>query len=330
MLTIPGITPFSLAPYEAHTVNDAQVSGRFGASYVITKNTVIRGSFSNQFAPASTDILSTPPTVFPSQWNFFNGVYNGTVAPMHALRGKLVDASIEHQIGPRFVTRTNLFYKRLQNYGDSGVVGNSLLYNRQTVAAQDAYGVESRIDLKGSRDVYGFNGFLSNTVQWAFLRGSRQVTGGIYAYELPPVDAKYPDHDRRFVNTAGIGYRGRRNWWVLVNNQVMTGLQDERDPILYGPHPGRTPVIVMLNASAGFNVPEKYRQKSKLMPTAFDVRIENILNERVPTNLGSPFQGTRYTLPIRVLAGWQWQFGAGRDNTQLSQAKPTKTTLSGI
>ena len=43
------------------------------------------------------------------------------------------------------------------------------------------------------------------------------------------------------------------------------------------------------------------------MPTGVDVRIENILNQRLPLNLGSPFQGTRYTLPVRVLTSLYWK-----------------------
>jgi hypothetical protein len=37
------------------------------------------------------------------------------------------------------------------------------------------------------------------------------------------------------------------------------------------------------------------------------VRVENVMNQMLPINLGSPYQGTRYALPIRVLGGLNWQ-----------------------
>ena len=123
--------------------------------------------------PPPVDVFSTPPNVaggfIPGAYNgIANGIYNGTVRPMSATRGRLVDTSIETQLGSRFVTRTNLFYKILHNYGDSGVIGNSTLYNRQNVAAQEAYGVETRVDLKPSKDGSGIYGFISNTVAVAY------------------------------------------------------------------------------------------------------------------------------------------------------------------
>ncbi len=53
MLTVPGVEPFDLNPFKRQTVTDAQASGRFGASFVITPNAVLRGSFSNIFTPTS-------------------------------------------------------------------------------------------------------------------------------------------------------------------------------------------------------------------------------------------------------------------------------------
>ena len=59
----------------------------------------------------------------------------------------------------------------------------------------------------------------------------------------------------------------------------------------------------------------------------FDCRIENLLNQRLPTNLGSPFQGSRYTLPIRVLAGFNWTLG--KDMTKLvSNPQTAKKAVS--
>ena len=159
------------------------------------------------------------------------GVYDGTPRPLHATRGYLTDTSLEKQFGSRVSTRTNLFYKYITNFGDSGVVGNLPLYNRLTNSAQDAYGVETRIDLKSRRDGYGFNGFLSSTVQVAYLRGTKTPSGGFYQTPLPPF-MKFPDHDRRFSGTAGVGYKTRQNIWQLLSVQVLTGLQDERNPTI--------------------------------------------------------------------------------------------------
>ncbi len=190
-----GSQSFLSAPFNTQRATAAQVSGRYGLAYVINPMTVARISYSNLFMPLPVDVFSTPPTL--GAGNFVNGVYNGTVRPMAATRGQLVDTSIERQIGSRFATRTNVFWKYLTNYGDSGVIGNSLLYNRQSVAAQVAYGVETRLELKRAKDGFGLNGWLSNTWQLALLRGSKQVTGGIYDIQTVPLEDKYPDHDRR-------------------------------------------------------------------------------------------------------------------------------------
>jgi len=328
--TIPGAAPLNIQPFLTQRVTDAQASGRFGGSFVVTKNTVLRGSFSNLFMPPPVDIFSTPPDIsqgliFGNYGGSVNGVYNGTVRPMRATRGKLTDVSVEQQLGPRFVARCNLFYKTLENYGDSGVVGNSTLYNRQSVDKQEAYGVENRFDLKPGKDGYGFYGFVSNTVSVAYLRGDKQVIGGIYDIQTTPVEAKYPDHDRRLQLVNGLGYKSRKNWWVLFDMQLLSGLQNEL-PIgivvgtqYYGWHPSRTPVLVTFNLSAGYKLPQKIKRRIRFAPDAIDVRLQNLTDLREATNLGSPFQGTRYLLPFRFLIGCQWSLG--KEPTQIA-SKP--------
>jgi hypothetical protein len=314
----PGVEAFSPKPFETQRITAAQASGRYGASIVLTKNSVLRGSYSDIFTPTPVDYFLNPIAITNT---IQNGIYAGTPRPLQPTRGRMVDVSLETQFGPRFVTRTNLFYKKLRNFGDSGVIGNLPIYNRLTNSAQEAYGVETRMDLKPARDGYGFNGFLSNTVQVAYLRGTHGVSGGFYDYPEPPL-AKYPDHDRRYQGTAGVGYRGRSNWWVLGDVQVLTGLQNSIDTEIFGPHGKRTPVLTMLGVSGGWQIPDRIHKKYAYLPSSFDVRIENALNQRMPTNLGSPFQGTRYTLPCRVLAGCSWT--VGRDTSKLV-ARPVKS-----
>ncbi|MBS1997658.1 MAG: TonB-dependent receptor [Cyanobacteria bacterium SZAS LIN-2] len=320
LASTPGVQPFSPKPFETQRVTNAQASGRYGISYVLNKNSVLRASYSQIFTPTPNDYFLTPILVTGA---LVNGIYEGTPRPLQATRGQLVDASLEQQFGPRFVTRTNIFYKKLSNFGDSGVIGNLPIYNRLTNSGQEAYGVETRVDYKGNRDGYGLNGFLSNTVQVAYLRGTHGVSGGFYDFPAAPLP-KYPDHDRRYQGTIGIGYRGRANWWVLNSLQVLTGLQNGLDPAIFGPHPGRLPVQTLLSLTGGWQVPDKIHQKYAYLPSSFDVRIENVLNQRVPINLGSPFQGSRYNLPIRVLAGCAWV--VGRDTSRLV-SKPTGVSV---
>jgi hypothetical protein len=101
--------------------------------------------------------------------------------------------------------------------------------------------------------------------------------------------------------------------------QVLTGLQNYIDREVFGPHHNRTPLLTVLGFSGGYQTPQKLHQKYKYLPASFDVRVENMLNQRLLANAGSPFQGTRYTLPCRVLAGFSWN--VGRDNSKLV-AKP--------
>ncbi len=303
----PGVQQFNLAPFQSQHATDAQASGRYGGTFVVAKNTVIRGSYSDIFTPTPVDYFLLPIDVTATP---IGGIYPGTPRPLRATRGRLIDTSIETQIGPRFSTRTNLFWKYLQNFGDSGVVGNLPLYNRLTNAAQNAYGVETRMDLKSSRDGYGFNGFLSNTIQVAYLRKQKAVSGGFYDFPDPLEGSpKFPDHDRRMSTVVGVGYKSKQNWWILWSMQTLTGLQDSRDVELYGAHHARTPVFNNMSISCGYQPPQRVLRKHPYMPASFDCRIENAMNQRVPINLGSPFQGTRFSLPIRVLAGFAWQLG---------------------
>ena len=106
-----------------------------------------------------------------------------------------------------------------------------------------------------------------------------------------------------------------KNWWVLFDMQLLSGLQNDL-PIgiivgntYYGYHASRTPVLVTFNLSAGVKVPPKIKRKIAFAPDAFDLRIQNLSNLREATNLGSPFQGTRYLLPFRFLIGCQWSIG---------------------
>lgn len=304
MQSIPGIQPFSVAPFLTQTVTNAQASGRYGASFVVTKNMVLRGSYSDIFQPPPVDVFAQPPSVADGP---INGIYNGTIRPLMATRGKLVDTSVETQIGPRFATRTNLYYKKLYNFGDSGVIVNTPLYNRVSLSALESYGVETRMDLKPSKEGYGFYGFLSNTIQIAYLKGAKAINGGIYEVEDGPNFDKYPDHDRRYALQAALGYRTRRNMWCLAELTAQTGLVDRRAMDIFGPHPARTPPLTLVGFNAGWDVPKELRKKNKMMPSSMDVRIQNMLNQRIPINLGSPFQGTRFQLPIRVLAGINWE-----------------------
>lgn len=320
----PGVAPFSIKPFETQRITSAQVSGRFGASIVLNKNTVLRGSFSQIFTPTPVDYFLTPIAITNSP---VNGIYPGTPRPLQPTRGRMVDVSLEQQIGSRFATRTNIFYKHLRNFGDSGVIGNLPIYNRLTNSAQEAYGVETRMDLKPRRDGYGFNGFLSNTVQVAYLRGTHGVSGGFYDFPEAPLP-KYPDHDRRYQGVVGLGYRSRQNWWVLADAQVMTGLQNQLDKFLVGQHSGRTPTLTLVSLSGGYQTPQELRKRHPWLPTSFDCRIENLLNQRLPTNLGSPFQGSRYTLPIRVLAGFNWTLG--KDMTKLVSNPQTAKKAASI
>jgi len=307
ILASPGVQPFSLTPYQKQTITDAQLSGRYGASMVVAKNTVVRSSFSNLFMPNPNDYFITP-YLAGSAGQYTAGVYDGTPRPLHATRGYLVDSSVEKQIGKRLDIRTNLFYKVLTNFGDSGVVGNLPLYNRLTNSAQDAKGVETRIDLKPARDGYGFNGFISNTIQIAYLQGTKTPSGGFYQTPIPPF-MKFPDHDRRLSSVVGVGYKTRMNIFCLLTTQVLSGLQDERNSAIYGPHPQRTPVNVDMSLTAGYQTPHKFAHEHRWFPSSFDVRCQNLLDQRIPINLGSPFQGTRWNLPLRVLASCQWQLG---------------------
>jgi hypothetical protein len=299
----PGVGPFSLAPFQAQRVTNGQVSGRFGGSYAITNNTVIRGSFAQLFQPPPVDLFSTP---FLITGGTVNGIFPGTLRPLEATRGQLVDASIETQFGPRFAARTNIFYKKLKNFGDSGVVQNTPLYNRLSLSGQEAYGVETRLDLKPARDGYGFNGFVSSTVAVAYLRGTKVTTGGVYDIQEFPSTTNYPDHDRRLALTSGLGYRGRNGMWTLASVQVLTGLKDDLAQDIFGPQPARAPVSTNVGLNVGYDLPKKLADKNKFMPSSFECRIENLLNQRKPINLGSPFQGQRYMLPLRVLAGMYW------------------------
>ncbi len=324
--TIPGASPFNIQPFLTQRVTDAQASGRFGASFVLTKTTVLRASYSDLFVPPPVDMFSTPPDVSQGFINgvFYglpNGIYNGTIRPMRATRGRLVDISLEQQLGSRFVTRTNLFYKTLKNYGDSGVIGNSTLYNRQSVDSQEAYGVETRIDLKPGKEGAGFYGFVSNTIAVAYLRGSKQVNGGIYDIQDTPIQDRYPDHDRRISLVAALGYKTKRNFWALADMQFMTGLQNNTNIAMFYAYPLRTQNIILFNLSTGCKTPQKWKQKYPLLPDALDIRIQNLLDARAATNAGSPFQGTRFLLPFRFLIGCNWTFG--KEPGQIANSRPT-------
>jgi hypothetical protein len=304
ILQVPDVAPFDPNVFKTQRVTNAQVSGRFGGAFAITNNTILRGSFAQIFQPPPVDLFATPFNVTEGN---INGVFNGTLRPLQATRGHLVDASVEQQFGPRFAVRTNLFYKKLKNFGDSGVVQNTPLYNRFSFSAQEAYGLENRIDLKPARDGYGFNGFVSNTIAVALLRGTKGVTGGIYEIEEEPSTTNYPDHDRRMAMTAALGYRARSGIWTLGSVQVLTGLKNSLDPLIFGPQTARTPTLTTVGLNMGYDVPKHIAERNRALPSSFDVRIENMLNQRKPINLGSPYQGTRYQLPFRLLAGMYWK-----------------------
>jgi hypothetical protein len=300
--TIPGVSPFFAQPFMAQSVTDAQLSGRYGASYLLNKHTILRASYSDLFTPPPVDVFSTPPDVTGG----VGGIFPGTVRALHAARGRLIDTGVEHQFGKRVVAHTSLFYKNINNFGDSGVIANTPIYNRQTLANLLSYGVENRIDFKPGAEGHGYYGFLSNTIANAELGGNRGVTGGDYDFTPYGDIPVHADHDRRYSGSGAVGYKSKSNFWILTDVTVQTGLLDQRDPAVFGPHPARTPTMTMIGMNFGYTFP-KVAGDSRWRPEKVDVRIENLLDQRLPVNLGSPFQGTRYSLPLRVLVGMDWK-----------------------
>lgn len=303
---IPGTQPFNTAPFKRNTQTNAQLSGRYGAAFAITKTTTARASFSNIFVPAPVDYFLTPfaVTTPPSPTN---GIFGGSPRPLQAMRGRLVDAGIEHQFGPRFLFRNSAYYKKIYHFGDSGVINNSLVYNRLTNNEQESYGYETRVEMKPSRDGTGFYGYASNTLSVAYLRGSRRNDGEFWDISPTAATTTYPDHDRRETLQAALGYRGKSNFWILSTLSYYTGVKDELPPAIYGSQPARVKPAYIIGLNAGVNVPGNWKRRFRGLPDSVEVRIENLTNNVTPINLGSPFQGTRYTLPIRVLAGCNWK-----------------------
>jgi outer membrane receptor protein involved in Fe transport len=296
--------PFALQPFKTNKVTNAQVSGRFGAAVKLSKSTVVRGSFANVFTPPPVDLIVRP---FDINEGTINGVFNGSLRPMQATRGYIADVGLEQQMGPRFAARWSMYYKNLKNVGDELPVNNTILYQRLTLAGLEGEGVEARLDLRPSRDNTGLFGFVSNTVMVAKLTGNHKDSGGIYDIDPNEIaTAKYIDHDRRETLAAALGWRTHGNFWIMANLNYWTGFLNGLDPNLFGAHPARTRPLALVGLNIGYEAPKQVRDKNRWLPTGVTVRIQNIANNVSAINLGSPFQGTRYTLPIQVLAQTRW------------------------
>jgi hypothetical protein len=297
--------PFNMQPFQRQTEINAQASGRFGGTYALNRSTILRASFSNIFVPNPVDYFLTPIVITGGPASP-NGIFNGSPRPLQAMRGRLVDCGVEKQVGRRFVMRQNLFYKKLYHFGDSGVIDNSIVYNRLTNNEQETYGAETRLELKPAHDGTGFYGYVSNTFAVAYLRGSR-LNDGEFWITSPAATTKYPDHDRREVVNAALGWRNKRNWWILATVNAYTGVKNELDPTIYGPHPARVAPAYFIGLNAGMPVPQQIKRRFQFAPDSVEVRIQNLTSNVAAINLGSPFQGTRYSLPIRVLACANWK-----------------------
>ena len=84
-------------------------------------------------------------------------------------------------------------------------------------------------------------------------------------------------------------------------------------------------MITNVSYSAGYQTPRALLKAMRWFPTAFDVRIENLLNQRLPVNLGSPFQGTRFNLPLRVSS--QLPVAVGQRRGKAEQLAETSASL---
>ncbi len=306
---VPGTPRFSIRPFQKQSVCDAQVSGRYGGAFLLNKDTVIRGAYSQIFSPPTVDSFVRP---FSITSGTVNGIFNGSLRPLRATRGQLVDASIERQVGPRFACRTNLYYKKLSNYRFQMPVDNTLLMQRVNLPGLDDYGVEVRMDLKPSREGSGWSGFVSNTVTVARLTGNRRIIGGLYDIGTTSLMSlgKYAVPDRREVLQAALGYRAKSNLWAYSYLTCMTGTPDMRSLTLVGAHPARTPVVTLVGLNVGYDVPRKYCEKNRCIPSGITVRIQNIGNQILPISFGGQWQTTRYTVPLQVLVEMNWGYGA--------------------
>ncbi len=304
---VPGTVPFQLQPFQTHTVCNAQASGRYGISYVLTKSTVLRAAYSDVFAPPPVDSFVRP---FSVTGGTINGIFNGSLRPLSAQRGRVIDTAVEQQIGPRFACRTNLYYKDLKNFFDMMPVDNTVIMQQVNVSGFKDYGIETRLDLKPSRDGTGWSGFVSNTIAVAKYTGSQRITGGMYdigssSYIMPM--GEYAPLDRRWVMQAGITHRTKSNFWINPIINAFTGTPDLR--MVY-PHPARTPAGAVISLNMGYDVPHKYCNQHWWMPSGVDVRILNISNQRVPITYNSMmYQNTRYMLPLQVLVEMNWHHG---------------------
>ena len=72
----------------------------------------------------------------------------------------------------------------------------------------------------------------------------------------------------------------------------------------------RTPVVTLVGLNVGYDVPRKYCEKNRCIPSGITVRIQNIGNQILPISFGGQWQTTRYTVPLQVLVEMNWGYGA--------------------
>jgi outer membrane receptor protein involved in Fe transport len=297
----------------------SQWSPRLGAAYQVFAATTIRASFMRLFQPPQTEYLLLASSAGARALSPFVDGADGGGSTIPPERQTAFDAAVSQQLAGGWQLEAGTWRRRVTNVSDPNVFFGTTVTVPNSVARQEAWGFEARLDMPLRRGWSGSAGYThGRAVQFG------PITGGLFLedeyLEIRDGTRFIPDHDQRHALGLSAIYRNqRRDWQVSGAFRYQTGtpLGIEEDDVdeLVG-RPGSEVVDVAAGrvrprAVADIHARWTFHRgpRARLSLAAW---VNNVTDTLYAYNFGNPFSGTHFGAPRSGGASLTVRFGRTR------------------
>ena len=283
----------------------SQWSPRVGAAFRVDDRTVARGSLMRLFQPPQAEylLLASSPQARALSPFVDEDEGGGSVIPPE--RTTAFEVSVSREIPAGLQLEAGAWRRGVRDVGDPNVFFGTTITVPNSVARQQAWGVETRLAVRPRR---GWSGSATYTHARVWQFGP--ITGGLFLedeyLEIRDRTRFTPDHDLRHALNVSLTYADARAWSVTAayryQSGTLAGLEDDdRDELAERPgsevvdfSTGGVRARSVLDVQGTWTVHRSAR--AVLSVTAWAT---NVTNQTYAFNFGNPFSGTHFGPPRR-------------------------------
>lgn len=281
---------------------------RFGLAYRAGRRTTLRASVDRYFQPPQLEWLLLSSSEQARALSPFADENQAGGATPEPERQTAYEVGAEQWIGSAARVAAALWYRKGTDVDDPNVFFGTTIVFPNSVAEQEARGLDVRVDLPRRN---GFGGFASYTLSKIDQYGP--ITGGLFLedefLEIGPGTRFTPDHDQRHVAALGLNYE-RDGFWVSASGRYESGTPievdlEELDELVTRPGAdrvdfakGRVKPRTVFDLAAGVSL-----ARMGGMALTASAEVLNLTDDAYAFNFGNPFSGTHFGPPRTFTIG---------------------------